>query len=172
MNEENNEPMPMGQLIRTAHPPLYFIVVVVAGKYLNNMLFGGYHVFTPPFNMITTIVLATILTKSSIDNMAENLVQGSSFILTRLFTIGVFLGFINILSEIGTFKYIAQIAASAPPFVFVSTAILAGFIVAIPTTPSNWDFVLADINTQMGCIQNVTIHRGTSSWDFSFMNSY
>ncbi|WP_227761873.1 hypothetical protein [Zhaonella formicivorans] len=132
LNEENNEPMPMGQLIRTALPPLYFIVVVVAGKYLNNMLFGGYHVFTPPFNMITTIVLATILTKYSIDNMAENLVQGSSFILTRLFTIGVFLGFINILSEIGTFKYIAQIAASAPPFVFVSTAILAGFIVAVP----------------------------------------
>ncbi|WP_338825933.1 TRAP transporter large permease subunit [Neomoorella thermoacetica] len=131
LNEENNEPMSMGQIVRTALPPLYFIIVVVAGKYLN-MLFGGYHVFTAPFNMISTLVLATILTKSSMDKMAENLIQGSSFILTRLFAIGVFLGFINILSEIGTFKYIAQIAASAPSFIFVSTAILAGFIVAVP----------------------------------------
>ncbi|KYH33384.1 hypothetical protein [Neomoorella mulderi] len=131
LNEENNEPMPMGQIVRTALPPLYFIIVVVAGKYLN-MLFGGYHVFTAPFNMISTLVLATILTKSSMDKMAENLIQGSSFILTRLFAIGVFLGFINILSEIGTFKYIAQIAASAPSFIFVATAILAGFIVAVP----------------------------------------
>lgn len=131
LNEENNEPMSMGQIVRTALPPLYFIIVVVAGKYLN-MLFGGYHVFTAPFNMISTLVLATILTKSSMDKMAENLIQGSSFILTRLFAIGVFLGFINILSEIGTFKYIAQIAASAPSFIFVATAILAGFIVAVP----------------------------------------
>ena len=125
-----DENVPTVQLLRRAIAPIYFISVVVAGKYLNAWL--GYQVFTPIFNMISTLIIAIAMTKSPIDKVAEDLIQGSSFILTRLFMIGLFLGFINILSTIGTFKYIASLTSSAPAFIFIPVAIITGFIVAVP----------------------------------------
>ena len=122
--------VPLEKLLRTATAPIYFILVVVAGKYFNIWL--NYPVFTPVFNMLSALVIAVVMTRESMDKMAENLIQGSSFILTRLFAIGVFLGFINILSQIGTFKYIAQLTANAPSYVFVPLAIITGFVVAVP----------------------------------------
>ena len=127
---DNTDDMPMEKLVRNAVAPIYFIMVVVGGKYLNAGL--GYAMFTPVFNMISALIIAVVMTREPMDKMAENLIQGSAFILTRLFAIGVFLGFINVLSQIGTFKYIAQLTASAPSYIFVPLAIVAGFVVAVP----------------------------------------
>lgn len=132
LNKESKEERPLGDILRLAAAPIYFIIVVVAGKYLN-MLLGGYALFTPSFNMISTLVLAIILTKAPMDRVSEDLIQGSAFILTRLFSIGVFLGFINILSDLGTFKYIAKLTAFAPSFIYVPAAIITGFLVAVPS---------------------------------------
>ncbi|WP_371362394.1 hypothetical protein SRRS_35520 [Sporomusa rhizae] len=129
-SQKQAEELPMAENWRRAIAPIYFIAVVVAGKYFNVWL--DYPVFTPIFNMISTLAIAAIMTRSAVAKVAEDVIQGSAFILTKLFSIGLFLGFINILSAIGTFKYIAGLTASAPAFIFVPVAIITGFAVAVP----------------------------------------
>ncbi len=128
--EDVKEEISTKMLWKNAIPPIYFLIVVVASKYLNQII--GYHVFSPIFNMISTLALTTIITRQSVDKISEDLVQNSAFLLTKLFTIGIFLGFINILSEIGTFTYIAGFIKIVPQFISVPAAILIAFLIAIP----------------------------------------
>ncbi|WP_150275451.1 hypothetical protein [Paenibacillus tepidiphilus] len=117
------------QLIK-ALPPIYFLIVVVAGKNLNGLI--DYSLFGPVFNMFSTLLLAFAVTRQPPGKIAEELVQNSSFLLTKLFAIGIFLGFINILAEIGTFTYIAGFIKSVPSFVTLPVAVLIAFCIAIP----------------------------------------
>lgn len=123
-------PETTGQLWRAAIPALYFIVVVVAGKYLNAAV--GWHLFVPVFNIVTTLALVGLLNPGRLRGLSESLVEGSSFILTRLFAIGLFLGFVNIMGQIGTFQYIAQLAARSPRGIITVAAAIAGFLVSVP----------------------------------------
>jgi len=118
-----------GTLFKLALPTLYLITVVVAGKGLNGMV--GWNLFSPVFNVLTTLLLVGICVPGSAKKLSENLIEGSSFILTRLFAVGLFLGFVNIFEKIGTFQYIANLAISAPTSILVATAALAGFLVSI-----------------------------------------
>jgi hypothetical protein len=113
-----------------ALPPIYFLLVVVAGKNLNELM--DYNLFGPVFNMFSTLLLAFLVTRQAPGKIAEDVVQSSSFLLTKLFAIGIFLGFINILAEIGTFSYIAGFIKSAPSFITVPVAVLIAFCIAIP----------------------------------------
>lgn len=117
-------------LLKESITPIYFLIIVVASKYLNQII--GYQIFNPIFNMISTLALTMIISKQSSDNISEDLVQNSAFLLTKLFSIGIFLGFINILSEIGTFNYIAGFIKMAPQFISVPTAIIITFLISIP----------------------------------------
>lgn len=121
---------PFKELFLKALPPIYFLLVVVAGKGFNTLL--DYNLFTPAFNMISTLLLAYVVTRKPLDQLSEDIVQSSSFLLTKLFSIGVFLGFINILAEIGTFSYIAGFIQTAPSFITVPVAVLVSFFIAIP----------------------------------------
>ncbi|EIG0780555.1 hypothetical protein LF442_004908 [Escherichia coli] len=117
------------QLIKVM-PPVYFLVVVVAGKNLNELF--DYSLFSPIFNMFSTLMLGFAVTRQSPGKLAEELVQNSSFLLKKLFAIGIFLGFINILAEIGTFTYIAEFIKSSPAFVTVPVAVFIAFCISIP----------------------------------------
>ena len=117
------------QLIKVM-PPVYFLIVVVAGKNLNELF--DYSLFNPIFNMFSTLMLGFAVTRQSPGKLAEELVQNSSFLLTKLFAIGIFLGFINILAEIGTFTYIAEFIKSSPAFVTVPVAVFIAFCISIP----------------------------------------
>lgn len=128
--EEKKEEISLKQQLIKALPPIYFLITVVAGKNLNELI--DYSLFSPVFNMFSTLLLAFIVTRHSPDKLSEELVQNSSFLLTKLFSIGIFLGFINILAEIGTFTYIAGFIKSAPSFITVPVAVLIAFCIAIP----------------------------------------
>lgn len=117
------------QLIKVV-PPVYFLIVVVAGKNLNELF--DYSLFSPIFNMFSTLMLGFAVTRQPPGKLAEELVQNSSFLLTKLFAIGIFLGFINILAEIGTFTYIAEFIKSSPAFVTVPVAVFIAFCISIP----------------------------------------
>ncbi len=53
----------------------------------------------------------------------EAMVDGSTYILTRLFQVGIFLAFINVIAQTGTFAVIAGVAENAPAFIVVPVAI-------------------------------------------------
>lgn len=119
------------ELWRAAAPTIYFVVAVVASKYLNQLV--GFTLFSPVFNMVSSLALVVALNPKRLKTLGEDVINGSSFILTRLFAIGLFLGFVNILGEIGTFEYIASVASKAPAAIVTVAAAIAGFLVAIPS---------------------------------------
>ena len=63
----------------------------------------------------------------------KNLIDGSRFILTTLFGVGIFLGFINMIGFLGTFAELAGLIANAPEWIIVFLACALGFVIAIPS---------------------------------------
>ena len=82
--------------------------------------------------LVVTIALVFFLTKFSLSQSVEALVEGSNYILVRLFSVGIFLGFINMIGDIGAFETIVGIARNAPIWLMVPAAVLAGFLVGVP----------------------------------------
>ena len=93
---------------------------------------NGFAFFTPLVYMILTLVLIFLCTDFSMNKSVEAMVDGSTYILTRLFQVGIFLAFINVIAQTGTFAVIAGVAENAPAFIVVPVAILTGILIGIP----------------------------------------
>lgn len=81
---------------------------------------------------VITVALITLCTKFNVNESCAALVDGSTYILTRLFSVGIFLGFINVIGETGAFTSIVNVAQMAPSFLIVPAMILAGFLIGFP----------------------------------------
>jgi len=68
----------------------------------------------------------------SLNESFNALVDGSNYILTRLFGVGFFLTFIYLIEKIGAFNTIAGIAQAAPTWLMHPAAVMAGFLVGVP----------------------------------------
>lgn len=124
MNMENKE------LIVYTIPALFLLFAVIGGPVVNQLT--GIGIFTPINYMIMTLFLVFVCTKSSLNESFSSVVDGSSYILTRLFQVGIFLGFINVIAKTGTFEVMANFAASAPAFLLVPATVLVGFAIGVP----------------------------------------
>ncbi len=82
--------------------------------------------------MVVTLALIFVCTDFSMNQSVEAMVDGSTYILTRLFQVGIFLAFINVIAETGTFAVIAGAAQNAPAAIVVPVAILTGVLIGIP----------------------------------------
>lgn len=118
------------ELWKRAIPGIALLVMVVASGYINDLT--GATVLTPIVVVVATVILTYVFTPLSLTDTSEGLVQGAQFILITLFGVGIFLGFINILGEIGTFERIASAAELAPEAIVVPIAAVIAFLVAIP----------------------------------------
>ncbi len=118
-------------LVKKAIPSIALLVLVVLGNPLNNLI--GITLFTPATAVILTAVLTVIFTPFDIKKTSEALIDGSRFILTTLFSVGIFLSFINIIAELGTFEQLAGLVTNAPDAVILPAAMLAAFLIAIPS---------------------------------------
>lgn len=122
--------LPTARLWLRALPGVALLLLVVAGSRINDAI--GVPLFTPVATVVIVVVLTYLCSPLSLNDTAETLVDGAQFILVTLFGVGIFLGFINILGEIGTFERIAQTAEFAPQAVVVPVAAIIAFLVAIP----------------------------------------
>ena len=111
-------------------PIVTFLFVVVVGGLINDLFPSP--VFVPFVNVIIVAILVVIFGKTSMDDTSKNFVEGSRFILTTLFGVGVFLGFINFIAHLGTFETLAGYAGDFPSALVVLAAITIGFLLAIP----------------------------------------
>ncbi|MEG0834268.1 MAG: hypothetical protein RR413_02380 [Christensenellaceae bacterium] len=120
-----------GTLFVRAIPAIALLVFVIFSGNLNKLF--GIHIFTPVTNILFTAILTAIFTPLKINKTCEALADGSKFILTTLFSVGIFLGFINIIALLGTFEELAALVGSAPQAIVVPCAIIAAFVIAIPS---------------------------------------
>ena len=108
----------------------FLLFAVIFGPIVNDLI--GFAFFTPLVYMILTLVLIFLCTDFSMNKSVEAMVDGSTYILTRLFQVGIFLAFINVIAQTGTFAVIAGVAENAPAFIVVPVAILTGILIGIP----------------------------------------
>jgi uncharacterized membrane protein YfcA len=99
----------------------------IVNRSLNTSIFTN---FTTPF---IVLLLAAALLKIKFNKLAEEFVKGSRAILMYLFVVGVFLGFINMLGEIGTFEVLASLPGNLSGTLVGIAALVIAFIIAIPS---------------------------------------
>nr|WP_034549813.1 hypothetical protein [Carnobacterium funditum] len=119
-----------GQLFKLTLPAIFLLFAVILGPVVNNLV--GYPIFTPLVYMVVTLALIFFFSKFSMNETVEAMIDGSTYILTRLFQVGIFLGFINVIGQTGTFAVIAGVAESAPAALVVPVAVLTGILIGIP----------------------------------------
>lgn len=128
--ENEYETKSNGELFKITLPAIFLLFAVIFGPLVNELI--GFVFFTPLVYMVITLALIYLCTDFSMNQSVEAMVDGSTYILTRLFQVGIFLAFINIIAQTGTFAVIAGVAQNAPEFVVVPVAILTGVLIGIP----------------------------------------
>jgi hypothetical protein len=123
--------MPTRQLWQMVIPALVFLVFVVLGGAFNSLF--PIPIIVPIINVLTAAILTIIFCKVTPDDAGRNLIDGSRFILTTLFGVGIFLGFINLIGFLGTFSELASLVGQAPAWLVVFLACVLGFAIAIPS---------------------------------------
>lgn len=117
-------------LFKLTLPAIFLLFAVIFGPVVNDLV--GFPLLTPLVYMVLTLALIFICSDFTLNQSVEAMVDGSTYILTRLFQVGIFLAFINIIAQTGTFAVIAGIASSAPTLIMVPVAILTGILIGIP----------------------------------------
>ncbi|MCF1617973.1 citrate transporter [Tetragenococcus koreensis] len=130
--EENDEyaEMSNGKLWKFTFPAIFLLFSVILGPLVNDLI--GFEIFTPIVYMIVTLFLIYLCTDFSLNKSVDAMVDGSTYILTRLFQVGIFLAFINVIAQTGTFSVIAGLANTAPNAVVVPVAVLTGILIGVP----------------------------------------
>lgn len=129
--KEGKEERSNNELFKQSLPAIALLVMVVAGDGINSLI--GFDLFSPATAVIFTSILTVLLTPLNIDETCEALIDGSRFILTTLFAVGIFLSFINMVAELGTFEHIASLARQAPESIILPVAMVIAFLIAIPS---------------------------------------
>lgn len=119
-----------GELFKNTIPVLFLLTAVIVGPFINKAV--GMPILGPLMYMIITIGLIFICTNLSLSQAADAMIDGSTYILTKLFQVGIFLTFINIIGETGAFSAIVNVANLAPSSLVVPVAVLAGFAIGVP----------------------------------------
>lgn len=118
------------QLFINTIPAIFLLSAVIFGPFVNKLI--GFPLFSPLVYTIVTVILVFLCTKMNLNQSVNAMVDGSNYILVRLFSVGIFLAFINIIGETGAFASIVSIAQLAPAALVVPTAVLTGFLVGVP----------------------------------------
>ncbi len=130
--DETNEfqEMATGQLAKMTVPAIFLLFAVIFGPLVNGWI--GFDFFNPLVYMVITLLLIFICTRFTLNETGEAMIDGSSYILTRLFQVGIFLTFINVIAQTGVFTLIANITNYAPTAIVVPVAVLTGILIGVP----------------------------------------
>jgi len=116
---------------RKALPFLILLLIILIGPVLNRWV--GVPLFTPLLTPIWVLAVASVSMKLRVNQIGELFINGGLTILRYLFLVGLFLGFIKLLAEIGTFASIAKLVEVVPVAVIAVAALVVSFLVAIPS---------------------------------------
>lgn len=111
-------------------PAIFLLFAVIVGPNINRAV--GMPILGPLMYLVITIGLIALCTNFNLKQSSTALVEGSSYILTRLFQVGIFITFINIIAETGAFTAIVNVAQAAPAVILVPALILAGYAIGVP----------------------------------------
>lgn len=117
-------------IVRTV-PFFVFLILVIVGGKINGLL--PFAFFLPFINVLIAAVLCFFCCKRKTSEISDDLIDGSRYILTTLFGVGIFLGFINLVGNLGTFEALAALVGQAPEWLVTALACIFAFVIAIPS---------------------------------------
>ena len=127
----DEEQLTNGKLFVRSIPVIVLLLMVVLGGWINGLV--GSHIVVPAVTVAVVCILIVVCTPLDIEGTCAALIDGSQFILTTMFSVGLFLGFINLMEQIGTFSNIASLTGGVPTFIMLPVAMVIGFLIAIPS---------------------------------------
>lgn len=119
-----------GELFVNTIPAIFLLFAVIAGPYINGLV--GMPILGPFMYLVITLGLIALCSDFNLKQSSNALVDGSHYILTRLFQVGIFITFINIIGETGAFTAIVNVAQLAPASLLVPALIIAGYAIGVP----------------------------------------
>ncbi|RZI40768.1 citrate transporter [Herbaspirillum sp. HC18] len=122
--------MSNGELWKRTIPAIFLLFAVIAGPFINKAV--GAPVLGPMIYMVVTIALVYFCSDFSLNKSVDAMVDGSSYILTRLLQVGIFLVFIGLIEKTGAFATLAGLVKLAPPSLVVPAAVIVGFAIGFP----------------------------------------
>lgn len=122
--------MSNAELWKRTIPALFLLFAVIAGPFVNKL--AGSPVLGPIAYTVVTVALVWLCSNFTLNQSADAMIDGSSYILTRLLQVGIFLVFIGIIEKTGAFATIAGLVRTVPPSMVVPAAVLAGFAIGVP----------------------------------------
>lgn len=111
-------------------PFIVLLLLIFLSPVINKLL--GTAVLTPFTTPFIVLILTAFLVKIPFNTLAKEFVDSGKVILGLLFMTGLFIGFTNLLTEIGTFEVIANIPGALPKSLLGAGALVIGFLLAIP----------------------------------------
>lgn len=122
--------MSNAELWKRTIPAVFLLFAVIAGPFVNKLV--GSPVLGPIAYTIVTVALVWLCSNFTLNQSSDAMIDGSSYILTRLLQVGIFLVFIGIIEKTGAFATIASLVKMVPPSMVVPAAVLAGFAIGVP----------------------------------------
>lgn len=122
--------MSNAELWKRTIPAAFLMFAVIAGPFVNAAV--GIPVLGPVAYAIVTLALVWLCSDFSANQSVDAMIDGSSYILTRLLQVGLFLVFIGMIEKIGAFGTIAGLVKMAPVSLVVPAAVVAGFAIGFP----------------------------------------
>jgi len=116
---------------RHALPFFIMLALILIGPPINQAT--GVPLFSAVLIPLWVLLATALLLWVHPNKLAEMFIEGGVTILRYLFAVAVFLGLINLLAEIGTFKAFASMISFAPITFLAVAGLLAAFLVAIPS---------------------------------------
>ena len=116
---------------RRALPFFFMLALILVGPPINRAI--NIPLFSPALVPIYVLAAASLLLWVSPNKLAEMFIEGGVTILRYIFAVAVFLGLVNLLAEIGTFKAFASMVNFAPVAFLTAAGLLVAFLIAIPS---------------------------------------
>lgn len=127
---EESKNITNAQLFKNTIPAVFLLSSVIFGPFINKSI--GFQLLSPLTYTIITLILIFICTEFNLNKAVDSMVDGSTYILVRLFQVGIFLTFINMIGKTGAFASIVSVTKMAPAALVVPAAVFAGFLVGVP----------------------------------------
>jgi hypothetical protein len=122
--------MSNAELWKRTIPAIFLLFAVIGGPVINKAV--GAPVLAPMVYMVVTIALVYFCSDFTLNKSVDAMIDGSSYILTRLLQVGIFLVFIGLIEKTGAFATIAGLVKLAPPGLVVPAAVIVGFAIGFP----------------------------------------
>jgi len=122
--------MPVFELLRYVGPFVFLICSVHLESFINNLI--GITFITPISYMIGTLFFICLCNRLYVNDVVQMFLVGSGHLLSRLFQVAFFFACMNLIGDVGGFRFMTAMFEVMPTRFMLFAAICMSIIIALP----------------------------------------